>query len=364
MDRGPPDPWKGDTESKGFTVVPLPNLEVADIGPIDLSSGGKTSPDEPILRVEKAGEMSVDSLLGAEDTQGESTLPCTPAPVDTAPVAGTDSPGIMRRAEIGLKRIDHALKNLESNCDVSVTPLAKPSCDISVTPVAGPSGVSKRKLIRSSSTSKKSADDSSPEEPRRRSPSKITISDDSDIEDVALASAGTHDTRSSAFLRGPVIEKPKTRKGGPGRPKKKVRRVVGSPDILLDDVPDTRLEDLPSLDVGKIALEWLNDIDSLRQKSGKLQGVVSGHMRTRIARLQEVVRLLVSRADTKGDPNYLQNKNDSLVSDLWTSKKRVTDLIRELNYAEAKIKDLQGEVRCLREFNDPGQTGRDTGLSS
>lgn len=62
-----------------------------------------------------------------------------------------------------------------------------------------------------------------------------------------------------------------------------------------------------TLDIGKIALEWLNDIDSLRQKSGKIQGVVSGHMRTRTLRLQEVVRILTTRADAKGDPNYLQN---------------------------------------------------------
>lgn len=49
-----------------------------------------------------------------------------------------------------------------------------------------------------------------------------------------------------------------------------------------------------------------------------------------------------------------------MVNDLWTSKKRVTDLKRELTYAESKIKDLQGEVKCLREFNDLGQTGRST----
>lgn len=60
-----------------------------------------------------------------------------------------------------------------------------------------------------------------------------------------LSSTGTQDTRSSAFLRGPAVEMPKTRRGGPGRPKKKVRRVVGSPDILMDDVLDTRLEDYP-----------------------------------------------------------------------------------------------------------------------
>lgn len=349
MDRGPPDPWKSDVGSRGPTVAPPPDPEIMEMGPIDLSSGEKTSPDEPIVRIEKTEEMSVDSLLCADDTQGESTLSCPPAPVDVAPVVGARAPGIVRRAEVGLERIDDLLKNSKD---------LKPSRDIGETPVAGPSGISKRKLLRSSSTSKKSAEGFSSEEPRRRSPSKITISDDSDVEDVILTSTGTHDTRSSTFLRGPALEKPRTRKGGPGRPKKKVRRVVGSPDILMDDVPDTRLEDLPSLDIGKIALEWLSDIDSLRQKSGKLQGVVSGHMRTRTMKVQEAVRILTIRADARGDPSYLQNKNDTLVNDLWSSKKRVTDLKRELAYAESKIKDLQGEMRYLREFNDPGRSDR------
>lgn len=146
-------------------LTPPPDSEVEHIGPIDLSSGEKTSPDEPSLHVEKTGEMSIDSLLCADDTQGESTLHCPPAPVDTASNTAANIPGIMRRVEIGLKRMDDTLIDLKSCQDISVTPLA------------GPSEISKRKLIGSSSTSKKSAEDSSPEESRRRSPSKITISD-------------------------------------------------------------------------------------------------------------------------------------------------------------------------------------------
>lgn len=62
------------------------------------------------------------------------------------------------------------------------------------------------------------------------------------------------------------------------------------PDFSFDDLPDICLDDLSSVDIGGAALEWLMELDTMRVKSGNLQGRLSGLMKIRIFKVKEVMR--------------------------------------------------------------------------
>lgn len=57
-------------------------------------------------------------------------------------------------------------------------------------------------------------------------------------------------------------------------------------DLSFDDLPNIEWEDRSSIDVGGAALEWLNDLDTMRAKSGNIQSRISGYMKIRISKIK------------------------------------------------------------------------------
>lgn len=182
--------------------------------------------------------------------------------------------------------------------------------------------------------------------------SKIVISDDSEMEVVS----GVSDSRltgSVGFLkRGSGINLPGRSVERKLSRQKRARKEM-SLDLSFDDIPDIGFEDMTSVDAAGVALEWLSQLDTLRVKSGNLQGRISGQMKLRIDRVREVVNLLVSRAEAKGDPQHLLSKNEVLVKDLRLANRRIRNAKKETRYGEERINELQEEIRSLKSLQVP-----------
>lgn len=199
-------------------------------------------------------------------------------------------------------------------------------------------------IVSDSSTKRPRSSDENPILARRSrsASSRIIISDDSEMEVIPGYTSARKFACPVGFLK----------KGGginyPGKPaerrpprSKKLRKET-SFDLSFDDIPDIGFDDMTSIDAGGVALEWLSQLDTLRVKSGNLQGRVSGQMKIRIDRVREVINLLVSRAEARGDPQHLLSKNEALVKDLRLANRRIQDSRKEVKYGEERINATGG----------------------
>lgn len=169
------------------------------------------------------------------------------------------------------------------------------------------------------SSDEKKSDASASARAGAREPSKITISDDSEIECADLKGTGRFGPASFSITtrRCSTGLKPSSRK------KKRKGKFEFSHDLPFDDLPDMDVNTLSTIDLGDTAVQWLEEVDALRRKSSNLQGRVSGQMRDRVRRTQDVVSALVVRAEAKGDPIQLKNKNLALSDSLYAEKKNL-----------------------------------------
>lgn len=203
----------------------------------------------------------------------------------------------------------------------------------------------KRRLERSSS------DDAKPElspavRGNLRGASGITISDESELECTVLIEGDKTGSRPYSFRSTPALA---GRKSSLPKRKGKRGRFESSPDAPFDDVPDVDVESMPAVELGGVATQWLTEIDSLRKKSTNLQGRVSGQMRVRLRRTRDVIQVLTTRAEARGDLQHLRAKNVSLSESLYSEKKKSHDLQKEIAFLEDKMGKMQTELRALKE---------------
>jgi len=110
-------------------------------------------------------------------------------------------------------------------------------------------------------------------------------------------------------------------------------------------------EDLNNKDVDEIAATsdaWLNDMETVRFKSKKMNGKFSGVLKDRIICMRSIIKALVERVRDTGDVPYLRRKNDELASQLRESRKEERRLDAHLKEADIKIEKLSSEILELR----------------
>lgn len=88
----------------------------------------------------------------------------------------------------------------------------------------------------------------------------------------------------------------------PEEAEKKIMATGVAPECLNEDL----LMAMTASDVSAQALEYLEHIDMIRIKSGKLQGGLSGEMKKRKTCLESMVRALQVKAESKNDPEFLK----------------------------------------------------------
>jgi len=111
-------------------------------------------------------------------------------------------------------------------------------------------------------------------------------------------------------------------------------------------------EDLNNKDVDEIANvseAWLNEMETIRFKSKKMNGRLSGALKDRIVCMRSIVRALVERVKDTGDVPYLRRRNDELASQLREATKEERRLEAQLKEADNKIEKLNREITDLRQ---------------
>lgn len=93
--------------------------------------------------------------------------------------------------------------------------------------------------------------------------------------------------------------------------------------------------------VGSIGLNCLVSVESMRAKSKNLQSGISGRMRRELDRAKDVIKTLIYKAETTGDPTFLRIKHREL-----------TDKVEKFELAEVlrnrEIEEMRGIIENLK----------------
>jgi len=123
-------------------------------------------------------------------------------------------------------------------------------------------------------------------------------------------------------------------------------------NLIFTDCPGQLVnEELINKDVDDIASTadgWLRDMETVRVKSKKLNGRLSGILKDRINCMKTVIKALVDRVKDSGDVTYLRRRNDELSGQLREAKKEEGRLQSFLKEADAKAEKLSSEIFELR----------------
>ncbi|XP_029177073.1 uncharacterized protein LOC114945152 [Nylanderia fulva] len=92
-------------------------------------------------------------------------------------------------------------------------------------------------------------------------------------------------------------------------------------------------------DASVAAVEWLEDIDTIRVRSS-YQGALSGQIRRRVEIVKETIRLLAEKLEDTGDPAYLRRRNAELLAELTTTKREFAKMKRDIEDLKRKVQDL------------------------
>jgi len=116
-------------------------------------------------------------------------------------------------------------------------------------------------------------------------------------------------------------------------------------------------EDLHNKDVDEIVMVsegWLNDMETARFRSKKINGKFSGVLKDRIVCLRSVVKALAERIKDTGDVSYLRRRNDELSSQLRESRREELRLQAFVKEADDKIEKLNVEIAELKKEINKG----------
>lgn len=66
-------------------------------------------------------------------------------------------------------------------------------------------------------------------------------------------------------------------------------------DLISYDIPYPQLLDMDTTDVGTVGLKCLNVANAIRGKCGRVQGILSGQLKTKFGKVKEVINALMVR---------------------------------------------------------------------
>lgn len=219
---------------------------------------------------------------------------------------------------------------------------------------------SKRKIRTLDPDSPPDSEEELMRQPKMKSKNRRVLSDDDDEEgqtnSISRRSQHLRKQQEPPSCSASETESAKSRRVG--RPAK-VRRAVDPKEAenkILDTTgvaPEHMREDLlltmTASDIGAQALEYLDHIETIRTKSGRLQGGLSGELKKRKVCLAEMVRALQLRAESKNDPEFLKHKLGELMSEIKKYKKEEEKRKREVSELQDIIKEMRQENKEIRE---------------
>lgn len=144
----------------------------------------------------------------------------------------------------------------------------------------------------------------------------------------------------------------------PGRHKKNKRtidpeaaekKILASTGRAPEHIQESLLHSMTASDIGVQALEYLEHIETIRTKSGRLQGGLSGELKKRKVCLEEMIRALQFKAESKNDPEFLKHKLEELMEEIKKRKKEEERYKREMGEFRKIIKEMKQDNKEMRE---------------
>lgn len=99
--------------------------------------------------------------------------------------------------------------------------------------------------------------------------------------------------------------------------------------------------------LGGLGIDLLAEIESIRLRSGRLQGKLSGRMKDCVKLLRAIVGTFVDRLEFRGDPAYTKIENIELKAKVRAAKRDADERKRECEALEAELRHLRSSARCL-----------------
>lgn len=130
---------------------------------------------------------------------------------------------------------------------------------------------------------------------------------------------------------------------------KRKKEGTPSPAVRNESPPDYRatrtrkpnvetinMDHLPAAVVGRHADGWIQEVEELRIRCKNIQGRVSGGIKQRLVRIRQAVTVLVIKAESSGDPNFLRTRNRELEGKIRKLEEENTRLREEIDKKDRK----------------------------
>lgn len=124
-----------------------------------------------------------------------------------------------------------------------------------------------------------------------------------------------------------------------------IREVSSKGNGLTDTIGPPDMVVMSAAALGAAAFEWVEELETYRQKSINLQGAVSGGMKSRLVKVGNAIRTLVGKAEALGDLSYLRARTLELTRQLEELKRDNEKIRQALKDSEKRIKDLENKEK-------------------
>lgn len=110
-----------------------------------------------------------------------------------------------------------------------------------------------------------------------------------------------------------------------------------------------KIQGLESTLLGELGADLLAEIESIRLRSGRLQGKLSGRMKDCVKLLRAIVGTFVDRLKASGDPTYARIENIELKAKVHAANRDAEERKAEYEALEAELRKARSSVRRLED---------------
>lgn len=182
-------------------------------------------------------------------------------------------------------------------------------------------------------------------------PTSIIMSSDEDACYVSYVSSAPEDRTDQEEKIEQEVPKRKV-----GRPKKVRRQALGLKELnikeMKSDKEDEEVEKYDNMSVAKVgslAIKWLHEAEIIRNKSKNIKGDLSGQMKRRIRRSQDIIKTIMRRAENKDDAVMIKKRNIELETKLRLKEKDQREKDKEILILQSMVSELREEIVKLKE---------------
>jgi len=352
MDLNQPPNLKDREEASAVEIPSLGKVSIVAEDPLSESPpGDSAAKTEDTIVIVLDEEENVEKDVSQLEKTATQEQQSTPSEICPSPAANSSEESISRTAEPDQRLIPNTTAAEEALQHVIPTPAPVEAMEIDDANKA-----QKRKIRHEESDNQGDSEEECMRPPKLRPRARRILHNSDQENDTRIeASQTVPGTSDGDVAQSSGTEEEKNRKVGrpkkhkrtidPEEAEKKIMAATGvAPECLNEDL----LMAMTASDVSAQALEYLEHIDMIRIKSGKLQGGLSGEMKKRKTCLESMVRALQVKAESKNDPEFLKHKLSEMMGEIKKYKKEEEKREREISELREIINELKRENNEMR----------------